>query len=39
VWADTRKANEVLGWKAELGLEPMLKSAWEWEKNLADGIL
>jgi UDP-glucose 4-epimerase len=39
VWADTRKANEVLGWKAELGLEPMLQSAWEWEKNLADGII
>ncbi len=34
VWADTTKANEVLGWKAELGLEAMLRSAWKWEKFL-----
>ncbi len=39
VWADTRKANEVLGWKAELGAEEMLRSAWEWEKNLKKGII
>ncbi len=39
VWADTRKANEVLGWKTNLELDVALKSAWEWEKNLAQGIL
>ncbi|TVQ10062.1 MAG: UDP-glucose 4-epimerase GalE [Bacteroidetes bacterium] len=39
VWADTRKANEVLGWKTQLGLETALKSAWAWEKNLAEGIV
>jgi UDP-glucose 4-epimerase len=39
VWADTKRANEVLGWKAELGLEPMLKSAWDWEKNIDAGII
>ena len=38
VWADTTKANEVLGWKAELGLEPMLTSAWKWEKKLAESF-
>lgn len=32
VWADTRKANQVLGWKAELGVEEMVASAWAWEK-------
>lgn len=32
VWADTRKANEILGWKAECSLADSLKSAWEWEK-------
>lgn len=32
VWADTRKANEVLGWKAECSLGESLQSAWEWEK-------
>lgn len=31
VWADTRKANEVLGWKSECDLKMMLKSAWDWQ--------
>ena len=35
VYADTSKANKELGWKAEKGLEEMVKSAWEWEKALA----
>lgn len=34
VWADTRVANEVLGWKATRSLEDTLLSAWNWEKNL-----
>ncbi|MBD5330002.1 MAG: UDP-glucose 4-epimerase GalE [Bacteroides sp.] len=34
VWADTHKANEVLGWKAERTLGETLKSAWEWEKRV-----
>jgi len=34
VWADTTKANEVLGWKAGTSLEDTLLSAWNWEKNL-----
>lgn len=34
VWADTTKANEVLGWKAERTIEETLKSAWDWEKHL-----
>lgn len=34
VWADPTLANTVLGWKAQYGLEEMLKSAWEWEKAL-----
>ncbi len=34
VYADTRHANEVLGWKAEKGLEEMIASAWAWEKKL-----
>ncbi len=39
VWSDTQKANEVLGWKTQLGLDMALKSAWEWEKNLEKGII
>lgn len=33
-YADTRKANSELGWKAELSLDEAMKSAWEWEKNI-----
>jgi UDP-glucose 4-epimerase len=31
-YADTTKANTVLGWKSELTLKDALHSAWEWEK-------
>ena len=34
IWADTTFANEELGWKAEIGLEETLLSAWNWEKNI-----
>lgn len=34
VWAETSRANDVLGWKAERSLEETLKSAWEWEKSI-----
>jgi UDP-glucose 4-epimerase len=34
VWADTTKANQVLGWKAETSLDDTLLSAWNWEKRL-----
>ncbi len=33
-YADTRKANEVLGWKAESSLEDALRSAWAWEQKI-----
>lgn len=34
VWADTTFANNELGWKAALGLDEMVFSAWKWEKAL-----
>ena len=34
IYADTTKANKVLGWKAEATLFDTLLSAWNWEKNL-----
>jgi UDP-glucose 4-epimerase len=34
-YADTHKANSVLNWKAEHSLDESLKSAWEWEKRVA----
>lgn len=33
VWADTRFANEELGWKATVSIEDTLRSAWNWEKH------
>jgi len=32
VWADTKLANTILGWKAELSLAQALLSSWNWEK-------
>jgi len=39
VWADTSKANSVLGWKATRSLDEMVASAWAWEQKLAKKIL
>ena len=33
-YANTDKANKVLGWKATLGLEEALSSAWKWEQKI-----
>ena len=33
-YADTTKANEVLGWKAQFTLDEAMKSAWEWEQKI-----
>lgn len=30
-YADTTKANEILGWKSQYSLEEALASAWKWE--------
>jgi UDP-glucose 4-epimerase len=34
IWADSRYANEVLGWRAEETLEDTLRSAWKWQQSL-----
>ena len=34
VYADTKKANEVLGWKAKRTMEEALASAWKWEQRV-----
>lgn len=31
IYADTTKADEVLGWKAGLGLREALRDSWNWE--------
>ena len=36
VWADPAKANKVLGWHAETGLDDTLRSAWNWQLKLRE---
>ncbi|MFC7444856.1 UDP-glucose 4-epimerase [Mesoflavibacter sp. HG96] len=33
-YADTTKANQVLGWKAESSLDDAMTSAWKWQQRL-----
>jgi UDP-glucose 4-epimerase len=35
-FSDTKKANEILGWKAASTLEDALASAWKWEQKIRD---
>jgi UDP-glucose 4-epimerase len=32
VWADTKKVNDVLGWKAKRDLQTMMRDAWNWQE-------
>lgn len=34
IWADPKKANEVLGWKAEVPIDRTMKNAWQWQCTL-----
>ena len=36
VWGDVAKSSQELGWKAELGIDEMMASAWAWEKYLKE---
>lgn len=36
IWADPKKANEVLGWKAHESIEDTMLSAWNWQKKLRE---
>jgi UDP-glucose 4-epimerase len=35
-FGDVSQSNNVLGWKAELNINDMMSSAWNWEKYLKD---
>lgn len=40
IWADPKKANEVLGWKAQETIENTMLSAWKWQLKLREkGIM
>ena len=34
VWADPKKANDYLGWRAESTIEDSLRSAWKWQEQI-----
>lgn len=34
IYADNKKATEILGWKAEKGIDEMMDSAWRWQLKL-----
>lgn len=37
--ADVSKANHMLGWKAEFGVERMCEDAWRWQRRNPDGYV
>ncbi|MDN3551375.1 UDP-glucose 4-epimerase GalE [Mucilaginibacter aquaedulcis] len=39
VWGDVTKSTNKLGWKAKLGIDDMMSSAWEWEKYISQNPL
>src|SRR6201996_8800553 len=39
VWGDVTKSAHKLGWRAQLGIDEMMQSAWEWEKYIAKNPL
>lgn len=36
IWAQPDKANNVLGWKAEISVEETMASAWKWQLRLRE---
>jgi UDP-glucose 4-epimerase len=36
IYSDCRKATSILGWKAQIGLDEMMETAWKWELKLAE---
>ena len=36
-YANPKKANEELGWKAKFGIERMCQDAWRWQSNNPNG--
>ncbi len=37
VYADAKKAEEILGWTAKLSVEDMCRDTWNWQKNNPNG--
>ena len=39
VYADNRKAREVLGWSPRYGLEEIIQTAWRWHHRHPNGFV
>ena len=39
IYADNKKAREKLGWEPKYTIEDMMRTAWQWEQNMAKGIV
>lgn len=37
IWADTRRATDLLGWEARRTLDDIVRSAWRWHSTHPDG--
>jgi UDP-glucose 4-epimerase len=35
IYSDTKKANEVLGWKAERDINDMMLTSWNWQNAIS----
>lgn len=35
IYSDTKKANDILGWKTERDLDNMMLTAWNWQKHIS----
>ncbi|PCJ25702.1 MAG: UDP-glucose 4-epimerase GalE [Flavobacteriales bacterium] len=36
IYADNKKAKDILNWNSKIGLDDMMLSAWKWEQNLSE---
>ena len=36
IWADPKRANDVLGWHAEADIHDVMRSAWQWQLRLRE---
>ena len=39
IWGEVTKSKEKLKWQTELNIDTMMRSAWEWEKYIAENPL